>query len=472
MTLATLNERVKQDLSFLDFNRKSWVRPLHHPEGHVYDTVIIGGGQCGLGIAFGLMRERIFNILVLDENAEGREGPWVTYARMATLRTPKELTPVDFGVPSLTFRAWWVAQYGAESWDALDKIPREDWMRYLRWYRNVLSLPVKNQVHLDLVEPLSEGLFRLHVSGAGASTDHLLARKVVLATGIQGGGTWYTPPVVTENLPHRLYAHTSENIPFDRLKGKKIAVLGGGASAFDNANFALKEGAAEVHIFVRRKKLPRVNPIRQMEPSGLIEHFQRLTDAEKYAVMAHFFKLNQPPTNDMFRRASSHPGFHLHLHSPWLSVTEKDGLAVVTTPDQTFTFDFLIISTGLRTDPALRPELRLVEKHIARWGDHYRAPEEIADPILDAHPCLSPGFGYQSRDEAGKKQLHGLYAFNYSGMISCGLSASALSGMKYSLPAIVKDIAGQLFQDDKMTYLSRYFAYDEPEFTTEWSGVH
>jgi hypothetical protein len=136
----------------------------------------------------------------------------------------------------------------------------------------------------------------------------------------------------------------------------------------------------------------------------------------------------------------------------------------VKTPQGTFTFDFLIISTGLRTDPALRPELELVESHIARWRDRYNAPEEIKNPVLDAHPYLSPGFSLLSRDEEGKKLLHGLFAFNYSAMISCGLSASALSGMKYSLPRIAQAVADELFSDDRNDHIKNFFSYDEPEF--------
>ncbi|GAA3324776.1 hypothetical protein GCM10020331_053990 [Ectobacillus funiculus] len=104
MSLEALNKQVKKmDLSYLAFGREDWVCPTQHPEGHVYDVVIVGGGQSGLGTAFGLLRERISNILIIDENREGYEGPWVTYARMVTLRTPKHLTSVDLGIPSLTF---------------------------------------------------------------------------------------------------------------------------------------------------------------------------------------------------------------------------------------------------------------------------------------------------------------------------------------------------------------------------------
>ncbi|WP_100332609.1 NAD(P)-binding domain-containing protein [Bacillus xiapuensis] len=469
MSLEALNKQVKTDLSYLTFGKNDWVRPLCHPEGHVYDAVIIGGGQCGLGITFGLLRERISNILVIDENPEGQEGPWTTYARMMTLRTPKDLTSIDLGIPSLTFRSWWEAQFGSKSWEEMVKIPRGEWMNYLRWYRKVLNLPVINEVKLKLIQPLEEGIYRLHIEGAGAPSSTLLARKVILATGIQGGGEWHVPPMITEKLPHSLYAHTSEDIHFKALKGKRIAVLGGGASAFDNTNFALSEGAAEVHVFVRRQKLPRINPIRQMEDSGLIEHFNVLSDADKYAVIAHFFKHNQPPTNDTFQRAAAWPGFHLHLGAPWLNVEPEEEGAAVTTPQGRFKFDFLIISTGLVTDPALRPELKLIESYIARWGDRYKAPAGISNPLLDAHPYLSAGFAFTSRYERHEKHLYGLFAFNYSALVSCGISASGLSGLKFGIPRLVSAVAGQFFLDNRKEILQDFYTYNEAEFTGEWT---
>jgi hypothetical protein len=41
----------------------------------------------------------------------------------------------DMGVPSLTFQSFYEAKYGAAGWAALDKIPKEEWMAYLMWYR-------------------------------------------------------------------------------------------------------------------------------------------------------------------------------------------------------------------------------------------------------------------------------------------------------------------------------------------------
>lgn len=473
MSLEALAEQVKRDLELLGFGGPGWVPAREHGGDRVFDVVIVGGGQCGLGIAFGLLRERITNILVIDENPEGFEGPWVTYARMVTLRTPKHLTSIDLGIPSLTFRAWLEAQAGSEAWEKLDKIPRGDWMAYLRWYRRVLNLPVVNETKLTLIEPLGGGLHRLHLEGAGAPAKTLTARKVVLATGIQGGGAWHVPAMIAESLPKHLYAHSSEPIDFAALRGKRIGILGGGASAFDNAQHALAEGAAEAHVFVRRKTLPRINPIRQMERSGLIERYAALRDADKYAVMVHFFRHNQPPTNDTFARAAAYAGFRLHLGAPCEAVCPEDGGVAVMTPQGRFRVDYLIVCTGLVSDPALRPELRLVEPHILRWRDVYRAPAEIADPIIDGHPYMTPGFSFQSRDEEGRERLRGIFAFNYGALISNGITASALSGMKYGIPRIVSAIADELFLDERETILGRYYAYDEPEFTGldgGWNG--
>lgn len=460
--LAALAEQVATDLERLAFGGPAWTMPKDMADGHVHDVVIVGGGQSGLGAAFGLLRERVSDILVLDENPAGYEGPWDTYARMMTLRTPKHLTAIDMGIPSLTFRAYWEAQHGAEGWEALDKIPRRDWMAYLRWYRAVLKLPVRNDARVTLVEPLG-GRFRIHLA-EGAS---LLARKVVLATGIQGGGHWHVPPLMRDRLPPSRYAHTSAAIDYAALAGKRIALLGAGASAFDNAHAALSAGVGAAHVFVRRPALPRVNPIRHMERSGIIGRFPALDDAAKYRMMAAFFDRSQPPTNDTFDRAAALPGFHLHLGTPWLDVAETDAGVAITTPHGVETFDFLVLSTGLVTDPALRPELTLVADDIARWSDRYR-PAAGANPLIDAHPYLGPNFQFLPRDPDASAKLHGLFAFNYSGLISLGLSASALSGLRHALPRLVAGVADQLFLDDRDAMIAAYLDYDEPEFVGTW----
>ncbi len=462
--LAALGTELARQLSLIGFGGADWTRPRSHADGHVHDVIIVGGGQSGLAAAFGLLGERVSNILVIDESPEGFEGPWETYARMITLRTPKELNPIDFGVPALTYRAWWEAQHGAAGWEAVGKIARGDWMDYLRWYRSVLRLPVRNETRLMRIEPMGDGLHRLHLE----KQPPLIARKVVLATGIQGGGEWHTPAMISDALPRHLYAHTSEPVDYAAMQGKRIGILGGGASAFDNANMALTLGVAEAHVFIRRKILPRINPIRFMERVGFTGRYPALSDAEKYAVMASFLGHNQPPTNDTFERAASWPGFGLHLGSPWTSVEHVDGQVRVTTPQGSHDFDFVLLSTGLVSDPGLRPELADVATHIARWADHFTAPAGTDNGLIDAHPYLGPGFQFTARDAASEHILHGLFAFNYSALISLGLSASALSGLQTALPRLIRGITDQLFLDDRETLVADLIAYDEVEFIGEW----
>ncbi|MEE7547663.1 FAD-dependent urate hydroxylase HpyO [Xanthomonas sp. Kuri4-1] len=465
MSLAQLERELARDLQRLAHGGEAWTRPRVHPAGHVYDVVIVGGGQSGLGAAFALLRERVGNLLLIDENPAGQEGPWVTYARMLTLRTPKQITSIDLGVPSLTFRAWWEAQHGAAGWEALDKIPRTEWMAYLGWYRRVLALPVRNDTRLARIEPnVADGVHRLHLA-MGAP---LLARKVILATGIQGGGQWSVPAWIAQQLPAHRYAHTSGPIDYAALAGKRVGILGGGASAFDNAQYALDQGAAAAHVFVRRTQLPRINPIRHLERAGIIPRFAALPDADKYRMMASFFGHNQPPTNDTFQRACAHPRFHLHLGVPWRGVAERDGEVVVDTPQGEHRFDFLAIATGLVTDPALRPELAGVADRIARWSDRYVPPPGQAQPVLDAHPYLGPGFELLPRTPEDAAPLHGLFAFNYSALVNLGLSAAALSGLKYALPRLARAVADQLFLDDREAIVGAYLDYDEAEFVGQW----
>jgi len=460
--LAALTQAVQRDLELLNYAGPPWTRA----RADVLDVAIVGGGQSGLGAAFGLMREKVRNILVLDENPAGFEGPWATYARMITLRTPKSLTAIDFGLPNLTFRAWWEAQHGEAGWAALDKIPRPAWMAYLRWFRQVLNLPIRNDAKATAISPLEDGIHRLTLAGG----ETLQARKVILATGIQGGGEWHTPDFIKQALPPTRYAHTSADIDYAAKAGQRIAVLGGGASAFDNAQHALKLGVAAAHVFIRRPALPQVNPIRYMEAVGFSRGYAHLDDATKYAVTDAFLTKNQPPTNDTFQRASAYPGFALHVGSPWLSVRETGGAVEITTPKGVFTYDFLVLSTGFKTDAALRPELAALAGDIALWRDRYTPPPGADNPLIDDHPYLGPGFELQGKTDAGAARLYGLFAFNYSALASLGLTAAALSGMAFALPKLVSAVTAQLFLDDRAAILDGFFSYAEPEFVSAWSA--
>jgi hypothetical protein len=103
--LSALEAEVRDDLAKTSHPSAPWLEPKVGPDGRpALDVLIVGGGQSGLATAFGLMRSQVTNILIIDKAEEGREGPWLSYARMPTLRSPKDFTGPDLDIPSLTYQ--------------------------------------------------------------------------------------------------------------------------------------------------------------------------------------------------------------------------------------------------------------------------------------------------------------------------------------------------------------------------------
>ncbi len=485
-------EQVRRDLELLSYPERSWLPPRRTADGQpIYDVLIVGAGQGGLAAAFGLMRERITNILVVDENPADRAGPWLNFARMRTLRTPKYLTGPDLGIPSLTPRAWYEAQHGAGSWQALGLIPKELWADYLAWYRRTLDIPVRARTRagalawnaaercwdvpcVEVAAP-SPGATSPSSSpssspptptgeDAGPPATVLHARRVVLATGIEGSGQWAIPDMIARALPRHLYAHTRWAIDFEALRGKRVAVLGCGASAFDNASTALDQGAREVRLYFRRKDLVRVNAYRWAEFVGFLRHMGDLPDADKWRFVSQIVRMGQLPPTDTYRRATEHAGFHLQPGSAWRSVeARRDGVIVIDTASGTYEADFVIVGTGFVTDLSLRPELALVEQDIARWSDRYTPPAAERNEDLLRHPYLGPSFEFTERTPGSAPHLGTLYNYTFGGLLSLGFGGASISGMKYSIPRLVGGITRSFFLEDRDAYFDSLCSFGERE---------
>ncbi|MDF3069154.1 MAG: Oxidoreductase, partial [Polyangiaceae bacterium] len=343
--LEALSRQVRRELDLLDYPRRPWLSPRSARSGaSILDVLVVGGGQSGLTTAFALSRERVGNVLVVDQNGLDRAGPWLNFARMRTLRTPKYLTGPDLGIPSLTPRAYYEAQFGEGSWEGLGLIPKELWASYLAWYRQTLSIPVEAETR---VGPLSwdeaERCFVVPCEGK-AGLRSLLARRVVLATGIDGSGEWRVPAAVKDALAPHLYAHTRDAIDFEALRGRRVAVLGAGASGFDNAATALEHGAAEVRLLFRRQKLVNVNAYRWAEFVGFLKHHADLPDAEKWRFISQILRMGQLPPADTLARAQQQPGFFLHAGSGFKSLREVDGVVEIATDSGVIRADFVIVA--------------------------------------------------------------------------------------------------------------------------------
>ena len=463
--LELLVRAVRRDLELIAYPQRPWLTPRRTSRGEpVFDVVIVGAGQGGLATAFALLREQVTNLLVIDENPLDRAGPWRNFARMHTLRTPKYVTGPDLGVPSLTPRAWFEAWHGAEAWAALEFIPTESWAEYLSWYRQTLKLPVRPDTRVGALRfAATERVWELPCAGASGN-ERVFARRVVLATGIDGSGAWHVPAFIREQLPERLYAHTRSDIDFAALRGRRVAVLGAGASAFDNAAVALEHGAREVRLFFRRPQLVNVNAYRWAEFVGFLKHHGDLPDADKWRFIRQILRMGQLPPRETLRRAQRHPGFHLHAGSAWKSLRASGEQVHIETESGSFEADFVIAGTGFVTDLAQRPELANVERHIARWADRYTPSDAERHEDLLRHPYLGANFEFIEREPGSAPELGWLYNYTFGGLLSLGFGGASISGMKYSVPRLVAGITRSLFLEDREQHLESLRAFSQEEF--------
>jgi cation diffusion facilitator CzcD-associated flavoprotein CzcO len=85
---------------------RNWPAKIEDATGQpVLDVLIVGTGMNGIAAAGSLMFKGIRNIAVVERSRPGQE-PWLTFARMDTLRSPKTLAGPALGIPSLTFHAF------------------------------------------------------------------------------------------------------------------------------------------------------------------------------------------------------------------------------------------------------------------------------------------------------------------------------------------------------------------------------
>ena len=448
MSLDELSRQVRADLDLFEYPVKDWVVPV----AGACNVAIVGGGQAGLAIAFGLRREHISRVLVLDENPAGEEGPWVTYARMITLRTLKFLTGPDLGFPALTFRRWHAAVHGEAAWDDLARIDKADWMRYLVWFRETLNIPVRNNIRVTRIEPVG-GIWALRLDNG----ETVLTREVVLATGLDGAGARRVPDL---DLPAGAWAHSADRIDFERLRGRRVAVIGGGASAYDNAATALEHGAARVDLLIRRAAVPMINPFRALESSGFWRGFADLDDAARWRFMRRLLSFPMPPPQDSVDRVTRHRNAFIHFGSPVREAAPGIRLRV---PDGWIDTDFVITATGFAVDLHARPELAAIAGATATWADRYNPPNGFADTAMARHPFLGSGFELIEKQPGICPGLRRVRMFNGGAMVSTGPVATGLNGMPFGLPRLIAHISRDFLCDQAGDMLEGFETYDEPD---------
>ncbi|HEX3864683.1 MAG TPA: NAD(P)/FAD-dependent oxidoreductase [Stellaceae bacterium] len=454
------DEMAREALRLIGPDPQNWVpdRP-----GIDHNVVIVGGGQSGCAFAFALRRAGIGKVSVIDmADDEDAAGVWLNAARMNVLRTPKTLPGPELGIVGLGFQAWYEARHDAAAYAAMVRIPRRDWAEYLRWYRHFLDIPVRYRTRLARIEPAS-GHFRLHLEAPEGATVET-GRKIILANGVAGNGGPYIPAVLSDALPRRSYAHTADAIDFATLRGKRVAVLGGAASAFDAAGTALEAGAASVRLFARRAVLAATPISRVRGYPGAYDNYHDLPDAVRWHQAIRFRRAGSTAPSDALERVLRFANFHLHLAAPAEAARIDGGDIVVTAAGGEFRCDFAIAGTGYFVDPQARPELADFADRILLWRDCFTPPRNEEDAYLGMHPYLGAGQEYAEKTPGAAPYLRDIHVHNPAGFVSGGWPVGDVPSMKRGIPAVVARISRDLFLADLDLHQGRLTADVPPDF--------
>jgi len=215
------------------------------------EVVVIGAGPYGLSIAAHLaalnIPHRIFGKAM---------ETWAT-------QMPKGMLLKSEGFATSLYdpaRSFTFARYCREQnipYADLGIPPRlEDFVDYGRAFQRRLVPLLEDETVKSLERDGSH--YRLRLESGGSC----FARAVVVAAGISH---FAALPKALGDLPRDLVTHTSQHHDLGAFKGRKVAVIGAGASAADVAGL-LHEAGAETHLIARGSLIPFHSKMRLPRP--------------------------------------------------------------------------------------------------------------------------------------------------------------------------------------------------------------
>ncbi|MFK8186448.1 MAG: NAD(P)-binding domain-containing protein [Phormidesmis sp.] len=458
--LHKLTSALYSDLDIVSYPGRQWD---YSRDPGILEVAIVGGGQVGKSAAFGLRQHGIARVRVFDSRVAGKEGVWRTFARNATLRSPKKITGgLHWGIANLSFRRWCEALYGEDYWQRICYIPRLLWADYLDWYGKVLDLPVQNETSInDIHWNAAQQCFELQAQHQGKKETYK-ARFVIFATGMEGGGGKKLPRIVKASLPAHCYHHTMDAIDFDAYAGKRVMIVGGGASAFDNALLLLRAGAQQVDMVIRRSHLPNLNRIRWSEWNGYHRHYIDLSDAEKWAYSLSEMRLGQLPPAHTYHQTVNHKNFTLYTSAP-LEGLEWSGKEIIGRyGGRSLKHDALICGTGFLNSIDRQVGLQTLAPHISRWQDCFTPAPGDEHTDMSQYPYLGKNLEFTPTNNAHSYLQRCYYPACGAAMLS-GFRAN-LTDLQFVLPRIAYDIGRQLFMEHQDDIHTDFEAYDQWEY--------
>jgi cation diffusion facilitator CzcD-associated flavoprotein CzcO len=321
------------------------------------------------------------------------------------------------------------------------------------------AIPVENDTEV-LRLFASDSLIGAEVRGL-AGTETVFAKKVVLACGREGSGGRRMPAYATATSK-RLF-HSSDAIPFEAFRGGRMAVLGGSASAVDNAATALEAGVPDVSLFVRRPYLPQVNKSKWASFPGFMRGYAALDDRRRWAFYTYIMGEGTPPPHESVLRCMRHPGFRIRFGEGWTDVVETSDGLVIETPKDRYRVDAAVVAIGFDVDLVQRHELAAFRDGILTWRDRVSPEEADAHPEAARFPYLGDGMQLLERDAGTMPSLARLHVFNWGVTMSHGALAGDIPGLGIGATRLANAIVRDLFVADADEHFLRMQAAEDEE---------
>src|SRR3990167_7134000 len=398
--LAALRKTARHDLARLNYPPANWVPECAGPDGkRVLDVLVVGAGMCGQTVGYGLLREGIGNIRVIEREIHGREVGGLKVETGAPLPKPD---------------------------------PAGDLLR--------ATLSTGETIHTRKVVMANgrdgSGGFRWPSFPSFDPGDPRRKGRVF---------------------------HTLEDIDFTKLVGKRIGVLGVLATAIDNACPALEAGAAEAICYARRPHLPQVNKSKGVSFPGFQRGQGVLDDDWRWKIYTYMLAAGSPPPHESVLRGQKLKGFSFRFAEPWTDVAvDKDGVTVTTTKS-TERFDVVLFGTGFDIDMGRVKELAAFSPNVKLWADVRTPEEAKADAEAARYPYLGPGFELLEKAPGGTPRLGDIHLFNWGSILSQGALAGDIPGLAFGVNRLVPAISNALFRDDIARHVQNMHALEDPE---------
>jgi lysine/ornithine N-monooxygenase len=303
-------------------------------------------------------------------------------------------------------------------------VPLSDFVAYGQWFQQ-RTVPDVDERRVDRVDALRPG-FRVHFEDG----DQIECGRVIVAAGIANFA--WTPPLF-EGVPQDLARHSSAHADLTRFRNARVAVIGGGQSAFESA-VLLHEAGANVELLMRG---PAIHWVGRATRKGMLGRvmFDR-TDVGP-AFMSHLIArprfLREFPRSfqrEAMRRALA-PGASLWLRprSAGMRVTTgrqvtavapSEGRLLLTLDDGSVReVDHAVLATGYRV------ELRRLAFLPASLLAQIRS--------VESHPVLGPGL---------ESSVPGLHFLGAPAAYSFGPLVRFVAGTHFASTALTRSIVG------------------------------